>query len=110
MGHNVPSPTHRDPSGDADGDLDGPDRDAIAVVEVGGGDVVAVDGDGLDGRQLAEAGPGREARDKADDGWEVGAGQAQVAAGDAAEEEPAVAEAPVTPRAGTLPPATGTER
>ena len=74
------------------GDLDGAQRDAVAVVQIGGADVAAVDGDGLDGGELAEAGAAGVAGDETDDGGDVAAGQAEVAAGDAADEEAAVAD------------------
>ena len=74
------------------GDFDIAHGDAVAVVEVSGADVAAVDGDGLDGGELAEAGAAGVAGDETDDGGDVAAGQAEVAAGDAADEEAAVAD------------------
>ena len=52
----------------------------------------AVDGDGLHRGELAEAGAAGVARDETDDRGDVAAGQPQVAAGDAADEEAAVAD------------------
>ena len=73
-------------------DFDIAHRDAVAVVEVSRADVTAVDGDGLDGGEFTETGAAGVAGDETDNRGDVAAGQAEVAAGDAADEEAAVAD------------------
>src|SRR5207237_858797 len=57
---------------DADAQLGAADAEDVAVVEVGGGDGPAVDEEGLDGGELADAGAGGEPADEAEDRGEVG--------------------------------------
>ena len=62
----------------------------IAVGQRGAGDRLAVDQERLRRRQLADAGAAGRAGDEGEHGGPVAAGDAQVAAGDGADEEAGV--------------------
>ena len=77
---------------DVNEEFDRPERDAVAVDEQGRGDGSAVDEDGLRRHQFAQEDAVGLAREQTEDRRQIGTGQAQVAAGHAADEEAEIRE------------------